>query len=166
MELIVRYGDREERVEVLREASGYRVRLGGVELAVDAVATGESTRSLIVDGRQHEVSVRASGGSVYEVETASGRSLVEVLDPLAYLAGQSQVGSGKQQEQITAYMPGRVVTLLVAEGDEVNAGQGLIVLEAMKMENEIAAEHAGVIKKIHVEPNQAVEGGDVLLELV
>ncbi len=62
-------------------------------------------------------------------------------------------------------MPGRVVALLVDEGDEVEPGQGVVVLEAMKMENEIAAEHGGVVTKVHVEPGQAVEGGDPLFEL-
>ena len=62
-------------------------------------------------------------------------------------------------------MPGRVVEILVQEGEEVTAGQGVLVLEAMKMENEIRAEHDGTITKIHVQPGQAVEGGDPLFEM-
>ncbi|MGB5552633.1 MAG: biotin/lipoyl-containing protein, partial [Thermoanaerobaculia bacterium] len=63
------------------------------------------------------------------------------------------------------YMPGRVVELLVQEGDEVTVGQGLVVLEAMKMENEIQADRAGTVKKIFVSAGQPVEGGDPLFEL-
>ena len=62
-------------------------------------------------------------------------------------------------------MPGRVVEVLVEEGARVEAGQGLIVLEAMKMENEIQAEHEGVVKQVFVTAGQAVEGGDPLFEL-
>jgi pyruvate carboxylase subunit B len=62
-------------------------------------------------------------------------------------------------------MPGRVVELLVEVGQEVASGQGLVVLEAMKMENEILAESAGVVRQILVEPGQAVEAGDPLLEM-
>ncbi|TNF74372.1 MAG: acetyl-CoA carboxylase biotin carboxyl carrier protein subunit [Acidobacteria bacterium] len=62
-------------------------------------------------------------------------------------------------------MPGRVVALLVEEGQEVESGDGLVVLEAMKMENEIRAETAGVVRKILVSEGQAVEGGDPLFEI-
>ena len=62
-------------------------------------------------------------------------------------------------------MPGRVVAVLAAEGDAVRAGQGVVVLEAMKMQNEIQAEHDGTIKRICVAAGQAVEGGDLLFEL-
>ena len=66
---------------------------------------------------------------------------------------------------MSAQMPGRVVAVLVEEGEAVAAGQGLVVLEAMKMENEIQAEAAGVVTKILVEAGQAVEGGDPLFEV-
>jgi biotin carboxyl carrier protein len=62
-------------------------------------------------------------------------------------------------------MPGRVVAVLAAEGEAVEAGQGVVVLEAMKMENEIRAEHAGTVGRLFVQPGQAVEGGDPLFEL-
>jgi biotin carboxyl carrier protein len=62
-------------------------------------------------------------------------------------------------------MPGRVVTLLAAEGQVVAAGQGVLVLEAMKMQNEIQAEHDGTVARILVQPGQSVDGGDPLFEL-
>ena len=65
----------------------------------------------------------------------------------------------------TAYMPGRVVAVLVEQGKHVEVGQGIVVLEAMKMENEIRAEVAGVVTKLHVKPGQSVEGGDLLFEI-
>ena len=62
-------------------------------------------------------------------------------------------------------MPGRVIEILAQEGQEVAAGQGVLVLEAMKMENEIQAENDGVVRRILVETGQAVEGGDPLFEI-
>jgi pyruvate carboxylase subunit B len=62
-------------------------------------------------------------------------------------------------------MPGRVVAVLAREGEEVAAGQGIVVLEAMKMENEILADRAGTIRALFVQPGQAVEGGDPLFEI-
>ena len=62
-------------------------------------------------------------------------------------------------------MPGRVVAVLVEEGHQVEVGQGVVVLEAMKMENEIRAEVAGKVTKLHVRPGQSVEGGDLLFEI-
>jgi biotin carboxyl carrier protein len=67
--------------------------------------------------------------------------------------------------QITAPMPSKILQVLVVEGQEVAVGDGLIILEAMKMENRITAEAAAVVKKVHVADGQMVDGGQVLIEL-
>lgn len=91
---------------------------------------------------------------------------VSITDPLTHLASQTRGGKGgKRQRKVAAYMPGRVVAVLVEEGGTVTAGQGVIVLEAMKMENEIRAEHDGTVVKIFVQPGQAVDMGNPLFEL-
>ncbi|MGE5234440.1 MAG: biotin/lipoyl-containing protein [Acidobacteriota bacterium] len=169
MELVVRIGEREERVVVERRGDGghYSVRIGSVEHLVESAAVGTALlRSLLVGGRQREVAVYADGDGRYRV-TANGEILgVEVLDPLARLAQQ---GAGRDAadgpQRVTAYMPGRVVSVLVAAGDEVQPGQGVVVLEAMKMQNEIQSERAGVVGRVFVRPGQAVDGGDPLFEL-
>ena len=110
--------------------------------------------------------MRSLGDGAYWVSTGRGSGPVEVSDPLAHLASQTRGGTGgRKRKRINAYMPGRVVALLAAEGQEVALGQGVLVLEAMKMENEIAAEHAGTIARIFVQPGQAVETGNPLFEL-
>jgi pyruvate carboxylase subunit B len=89
-----------------------------------------------------------------------------VRDPLAHLAEATHGAAGAAgRQRVDAYMPGRVVSVLVAEGAEVATGQGIVVLEAMKMENEIQAEREGRVGRIHVRPGQAVETGDPLFEL-
>jgi biotin carboxyl carrier protein len=168
MDLIVRAGEREERVAVERTAGGYRLRLGDAVVEVDAVtAGGNGLLSLRLGGDHYEVAVDAErGGDRYRVSTRRAAAEVEVLSPLDHLARQTAGAAGaRRAERVTAYMPGRVVAVLVEEGAEVAAGQGVVVLEAMKMENEIQAEHPGVVRKILVEPGQSVEGGEALFEL-
>jgi pyruvate carboxylase subunit B len=175
VDLVIKRGDREVRL-ALEPAGEGRVR---VSLAEDGRAPREllveyrqahGVLSLMVDGRQHELGAsvrsREPGAARYWVSDGQRVAEVEVLEPLAFLARQEtrqRGGAGKRR--VDAYMPGRVVQVLVAEGARVAAGQGVLVLEAMKMENEIAAEHAGVVTRILVAPGQAVEGGDPLFEL-
>jgi biotin carboxyl carrier protein len=165
VELIVRVGEREERVRVEATRDGFRVAVGAHSYEVDRVATGADRHSLLVAGEQHEVTVLARGRGSYWVVSRRGGVEVEVVDPLTHLAREAAGEKGQRQEQVTAYMPGRVVAVLVAAGEAVTPGQGLVVLEAMKMENEIRADHAGVIKRVCVTAGQAVEGGDLLFEV-
>ncbi len=165
MELIARHQDREAKVHLERTESGYRIKIGDLEYEVDVAQAGSTIHSLLIEGRQHEVTVRRQKEGVYWVNSALGADEVELMDPLTHLAREAHEASGGGAQQVTAYMPGRVVEILVAEGDEVTAGQGILVLEAMKMKNEIQAESAGVLAKLHVEQDQTVEGGDPLFEV-
>lgn len=165
MELVVRRGEREERVQVRRNDGGYEVTVGGRVYQVDALPARAGIRSLRIEGAQHEVAVRHQGQGTYWVSSSHGAGPVEVLDPLAHLAAQSASKGGKRRQRVEAYMPGRVTAVLVEEGAEVAKGQGIIVLEAMKMENEIRAEHDGTVTKVYVQPGQAVDTGNPLFEL-
>lgn len=166
MDLVVRQGDREERVRVRRDDGDYQVMIGEQVYRVDATTARAGLYSLRIDGAQHEVAAHQQGEGIYRVSTVHGSTLVEVSDPLTHLAAQTRGGKGGRRRQtVKAYMPGRVVTLLVQEGQEVATGQGVLVLEAMKMENEIRAEHDGTVTLIHVQPGQAVESGNPLFEL-
>ncbi len=167
MELVVIGSDGEEtRLEIERVAGGYVVELGGKRYEVDQAPAGGSRRSLVIEGVQRELSIVREKASRYRVTDVGGEETMEVLDPLEYLArtagGESASAGGGA---VSAYMPGRVVALLVGEGDSVAAGQGIVVLEAMKMENEIDSVVAGVVKKIFVEAGQSVEAGDPLFEI-
>lgn len=166
MKLIVLRNGEETQVEVEERGHLYRVSLENQTFEVDSAATDGAVRSLLIEGRQFEVSVRRKGPGVYSVRHLGSIDEVEVLDPLTYLAEQ---GSSRQKasgpQQIKAYMPGRVVKVLVSEGDTVEPGQGLIVLEAMKMENEIQADRTAVVARILVTAGQAVTDGDPLFEL-
>lgn len=176
MDLIVRHGEREERVRVRRNGTGYEVTIGDRTWQVDAATARPGLRSLRIDGSHHEVAVRHGaspsregtrrGDETYWVSTPSSAGPVSVTDPLTHLAAQTRGGKGgRRSAKVTAYMPGRVVAILAQEGEAVTAGQGIVVLEAMKMQNEIRAEQDGTLARVHVQPGQAVEGGDPLFEL-
>ncbi len=171
MDLVVRQGEREEKVRVRRVDGGYEVTVGERTYQVDALPARAGLHSLRIEGAQHhhahhEVAVRSQGEGTYWVSTAQGAGPVEVVDPLTYLATQAMSAQGgKRRKRVDAYMPGRVVAVLIKEGEAVTTGQGLVVLEAMKMENEIRAEHDGVVSKIHVQPGQAVDKGNPLFEM-
>lgn len=167
MELIVHFDGCERRVRTERDGDRWRIEIDGRIHDVDEVATGSATRSLLIDGHQHEVVVlRGRERDGYRVSTRRGPETVEVLDLLTHLARETRAETGGGgSRQVAAYMPGRVVAVLVEEGSEVVAGQGIVVLEAMKMENEIQADRAGTIETIHVRPGQPVEGGDPLFDL-
>lgn len=169
MRLIIRDGEREEQVEVIRNHGGFAVTVGQRTYQVDAASARRGLRSLRIDGSHHEVAIRRLVGDPlsgkYWIGTPTAAGQVTVTDPLTHLAAQSHGKGAHRREKITAYMPGRVVAILAQEGEAVTAGQGVVVLEAMKMENEIKAEHDGTITRIHVEPGQPVEGGDPLFEL-
>ncbi len=165
MKLVARMGEREATVAVSRDNGVFDVQIDDRHYRVDAAEVSGGL-SLLIDGEQHEAWVGSSAPGSYRVHLKGRCVDLEMLDPLEHLARQSGVGGGLQGAlSIRAYMPGRVVALLVEEGDEVSAGQGVLVLEAMKMENEIQAETAGVVRKIHVEAGQAVETGDDLFEI-
>jgi pyruvate carboxylase subunit B len=170
MELIACIGDRRERLQVERDGERFEVRIGERTYRGEVVASGDGPPvrllSVLVDGRQFEVGVLPLAADRYRVTTGGTGTEVELLDPLVDLTRQSHGGAVRQRSQtVAAYMPGRVVEVLVEEGQEVAAGQGVVVLEAMKMQNEIQAENAGTIRRVFVQAGQAVEGGDPLFEL-
>lgn len=165
MDLIIRHGEREERVKIRQDGDGFAVTIGERTYQVDAATARPGLRSLRIDGSQHEVAVRAQGED-YWVSTSCGSGPVSVTDPLTHLASQTRGGKGgRRQKRVNAYMPGRVVAIHVEEGQAVTAGHGILVLEAMKMQNEIQAEHDGTVTKIHVQNGQAVDGGTPLFDL-
>ena len=111
---------------------------------------------LVVDGASPNVTVFASGRRAQaSVESAHQRAAGSVR------SGKASGNAGL----ITSPMPGKVVKVLVAEGDSVDAGKPLVVVEAMKMENELVAEAPGVVKKVYVQPGDAVEGGAKLISI-
>jgi len=144
---------------------GFRVSVDGVEQQVDAAALRPGSWSLIVDGHAYQVDLdRRRGGIAASV--GAGEVTLRVEDALhRRLASAAGARAPARGESIRAPIAGKVVKVLVAVGDQVAPGSAVIVLEAMKMENELAAERGGTVSAIHRAAGQAVDTGDLLVEI-
>jgi biotin carboxyl carrier protein len=165
LKLLARVEDRKHEVIVERHDGRYTVTLDGTRYDVDAREIEGNFYSLLVGGASYEVSVEPEGASSWRVRHGAVEQEVAFTDPSR--RGREELAAGGAGPlQVTTLMPGKVVRVLVAEGDEVAAGQGLVVVEAMKMENEVVSPRAGRVSAVHVQPGQAVEagGGLVLVE--
>ncbi len=140
----------------------YEITIGGKTVHVDAVKSGSTVYSMIEDGKQFEAIVDEKGAHGFDVLLGGRIFHLEALDERTQrLAGSAHaVASGPQS--IEAEMPGKVVIISAAEGDTVSAGQGVLVIEAMKMENEIPSPIDGVIRDISVSVGDTVESGTPL----
>ena len=144
----------------------FRIAIDGATRDVDARAVRPGTWSLVIDGQSYTVDLDRRRNGV-AASVGASEALLHVEDALhrrlAAAAGpRGNRGSG---ETIRAPIAGKVVKILVATGDTVAAGTPVIVLEAMKMENELVAERGGKVGEFQKQPGQAVDTGDVLVEL-
>ncbi len=164
MKLIARYEEMEIAVEVERHADGYHVTLGDRCFNVDLVNAGPYVRSLrLDDGTQHSL-VHNRIGNQHEIMMSGSRIEVEIVDPLA-LKRKSREDAEGEGGVVKALMPGRIVRVMVEAGQAVQKGTGLLILEAMKMENEIQAPVDGTVEEIFVKPGETVEGGAALVHI-
>jgi biotin carboxyl carrier protein len=164
VKFVARLGDSEIAVEVTRDGSGYRVCIGDRCMHADFVEVGRYVRSLrLEDGTQFSL-VHHRDGSMHEITLGGATLRVEMIDPLAARRKRrdDDMGGGGV---VKALMPGRVVRVLVAPGETVKKGAGLLILEAMKMENEIVSPTDGVVDRLFVEPGQTVEAGTELVHI-
>lgn len=121
--------------------------------------------SLLVDGRSYEVRVVEEEGGL-RVTWQNQTVPVEARHPLEKMLSQQGAARAKTAgETILAPMPGAVVAIRVRPGEVVHAGQSVVVLEAMKMQNEIRASRPGVVARVAVEAGQAVDGGTLMILL-
>ena len=158
MKISAKAGSRLFDVLIDRQNGLYVVTVDGEEHLVDAHKLEADFYTILVDGRSYEVSVEATGDA-YRVRHQASEQLVELSDPSRRARERDRaVGPAK----IVSMMPGRVVRLLAAEGDEIEEGQGLVVIEAMKMENEVGSPKAGRLKSLDVEDGQTVDSGTLL----
>jgi biotin carboxyl carrier protein len=161
--------DRERTVEVHRQPQGFRIVVDGRERTVDAVRVGGDTWSLIV---------RDADGSVRSVEAVvlpqNGNGGMDVFIDGHRIAVGKRGGLGRRvrgvagaqgsgPQRVTAPMPGKIVRVLVKPGDEVQARQSLVVVEAMKMENELRAARNGRVREVPAVEGQSVEAGTTLV---
>jgi biotin carboxyl carrier protein len=149
------------QVEMERAEKGYECIVDGEHFALDVAMTARDVLSIIHNGRNYEAKREYSLLGETHIIVGSERFFAEVRDPRS-LRSRRAAGTEAGPAKILAPMPGKIVRIIAAEGDEVEAGQGLVVVEAMKMQNEIKATKKGTVTKIAVREASAVNAGDLL----
>jgi biotin carboxyl carrier protein len=157
----------ERQVEVTELAGGtFRLVMDGREMTVDAREVSDSTLALVCgDDDAYNIELEHDpSGSGDNVLVRGHLINVEVMDlrSMSLRKAAEVAGGPAGPAQVSAPMPGMVVDVLVEEGQEVTEGQGLLVVEAMKMENELKAPKAGVIKNLKAIKGQTVDSGVAL----
>ncbi len=153
--------DKRYRLELQQADGTWQCKLDGKEVQIDAVLTGRDVLSLLIGGRSYEIK-RERGTQDVHYWVGSARYAVEIHDPRS-LRGRKASGSEDHgSRKLIAPMPGKVVRVLAQEKSEVEAGQGVIVVEAMKMQNELKSPKKGVVQKVLAAEGAAVNAGDVL----
>jgi len=164
-------GNGAHTVSVTRKGPLLHVAIGSRTLVVDARRVGEMTLSLLVAAGETapvqsvDVSLAAQRtAGDFDVHVA-GRTIPVQVRQAGGFGRQKKAGAatGAGPQRIVAPMPGKIVRVLVAAGDEVKARQGLVVVEAMKMENELRAARAGRVREVSVAEGQSVDAGAILL---
>jgi biotin carboxyl carrier protein len=160
----VTIGEKTYQVELVRAGSGWRCRLNGKEFPLDVVSPQAGLLSILVDGKSHEVrQENATGQSVIVVDHQLFTAAVR--DPRSYSSRRNRPDGAQGVQKIAAPMPGRVVRVLAQVGTAVEAGQAVLVIEAMKMQNELKAPKKGKVTKLNVTAGAAVEAGQTLAEV-
>jgi biotin carboxyl carrier protein len=132
-----------------------------VAVEVARTAPGRYSLRLAASGRQHEIAVSPNGHGGAIVAVGGSEVLVARADPLRGRRAEGRAADGPQR--LVAPMPGKIVKVLVAPGDQVALRQGVVVVEAMKMENELRAGRAGIVREVLVVEGASVEAGAPLV---
>lgn len=148
------------RLDLNQVEGRWTCRLDGREIAVDAVLARPDVLSLRIDNKAYEVKCERVGSEMH-LWVGSVRFATEVRDPRS-LRGRARAADDHGPKKLLAPMPGKVVRVLVPQGAEVEAGTGVLVVEAMKMQNEVKSPKRGTVQKILATEGAAVNAGDVL----
>jgi biotin carboxyl carrier protein len=144
-----------------RAAGRWRCLVDGRDVQIDAVLAQPDVLSILIDGRAYQIR-RERLASDLRIWVGNQSYAADVSDPRSLRNRKSRADSGKGPRPLVAPMPGKVVRFLVVENSPVEAGQGVVVVEAMKMQNEIKSPKKGIVLKLAVAEGAAVNAGDVL----
>lgn len=149
-------------VELERDNGRWKVSIGGQPVDADVAEIDLRTVSVLLDGHSYTVQITPTADGKLKLQTALQEFTAEVADPRAWRGRRHGGVEAEGQQQVVAPMPGKVIRVLVGVGDKVEAGQGLMVVEAMKMQNEIRSPKSGSVERLSAKEGQAVTAGEVL----
>ena len=155
------------KVQVAHDRGRFEILLDGVRHSVDAVTIEPGRWSLLMaDGRSHEVVIVTNGHHGASAVLVDGSVVpIGMRDPRRRRDAAAAHGAADGPVRIVAPMPGKVVRVLAAPGDPVSARQSVIVVEAMKMENELRTPRPGVVGEVLVREGDLVDAGTLLLTI-
>ena len=164
MKLRASIEDVEVDVEIRREAGIVFANIDGREYQLEAEASPAGVTLLAADGQVFDCRVEGqpASGQAVDVFVGTNHYAVTLTDPKRLRGAAAASAHGDGTARIVAPMPGKVVRVLVAKGESVETGAGIVVVEAMKMQNEMKAPKAGTVTTLNVEVGTTVNGGDVL----
>jgi biotin carboxyl carrier protein len=149
---------KDRQLEIIRRGEGFECRIDGKYVEIDMSRISSDILSILYEGKSYEVR-----RGVNEAVTVGENSYqIRLTDPRSWRSRNQSGAGGYGPQKLTASMPGKVVRVLAKAGASVHSGQGILVIEAMKMQNELRAPRAGTIASIQVREGQAVNAGEVV----
>ena len=148
------------QLELNRVEGRWECKLDGQAVQFDAVLPRRDVLSILIEGKAYEIKRERTATDLH-LWVGPRRYDVQLRDPRS-LRSRASADDGKGPRKLVAPMPGKVVRVLLPENAEVEAGQGVLVVEAMKMQNEIKSPKKGVVRKVIATAGAAVNAGDVL----
>lgn len=161
MKLKIELAGRTRTLEIAHVGSRLTATLDGQAVEADAVEVGPGIYSLLIAGSSFEAQVEPTAAGL-TVAIAGSRVPVRVVDRRQWQGRRGGSVEAEGRQQIVAPMPGKVVRLLAQQGEKVDAGQGILVVEAMKMQNEIRSPKTGTVERLLVTEGKAVNAGEVV----
>jgi biotin carboxyl carrier protein len=149
------------RLELERVEAGWRCRLDGREINMDAVLTRRDVLSVLIGGKAYEIKRERTATDMH-LWVGDVCYAAELRDPRSLRSRQGVAVDGKGPKKLLAPMPGKVVRVLIGEQQAVEAGQSILVVEAMKMQNEIKTPRAGKVLAMPAQEGATVAAGEVL----
>jgi biotin carboxyl carrier protein len=160
----VTIGDKTRTVELVRSGPDWLCKIDGRAFSLDVTAIQTNVLSILVDGKSYEVKQETTAAET-SIVVGRRRFSVTVRDPRSLRSRRRSDAGGPGPRKVSAPMPGKVVRVLVQIGEQVDAGQGVVIIEAMKMQNELKSPKKGLVKKLHAPEGVLVEAGQVLVEI-
>lgn len=161
MKLEIEIGGKTRSVELRRAGGRLQCVFDGKELEADAVEIGEGVYSILIGAESLEARVERNGARL-RVLVRGREYAATIRDPREWRRDCGGALAAEGRQQIVAPMPGKIVRVLARVGDAVEAGQGLLVVEAMKMQNEIRSPKSGTLERLLVSEGQTVSAGEIL----
>ncbi len=149
------------RLELERSGDRWQCRLDGREIPMDAVLARRDVLSILIEGKAYEIKRERTANDLH-LWVGNARYSAELRDPRSLRSRQGSAADDHGPRKLIAPMAGKVVRVLLEENAEVEAGQGVMVVEAMKMQNEIKSPKKGILQKVVAHEGAAVNAGDVL----